>query len=88
MTASRAAIDLGWCSGATFYQPAKRRLDLRVDPDWLAKSFATVDDSMPDDVGVPQPGVKRAAQLAPVDGSPRRRQLAFGQRLVPRSEQR
>ena len=66
----------------------ERGLDARVDEHRLTKLLTSVDDPVPNGVGVGQPGGECQPELGLVDRGPRGSQLPFGERLIIAAEQR
>jgi hypothetical protein len=80
-TASSAASDFGWCSGASSAR-AQLRLNLGVDHDRLVEALSAVRDPVPDRVGVTRSSVERLAQRHTIDMRARRLQLTRRDRRV------
>ena len=79
-TASSAASDFGWCSGARSTSSAQPAAHRGVDPHRLAEALAAVHDPVPDRVGLAKALAERRPQLAGVESGAGASQLAVGQR--------
>ena len=74
LTASRAASDFGWCSGARSVSARELLPDARVDQDRPAEQVPAVHDPVPDRVHVPE-RLDRGLDRRRVVRAARRRQV-------------